>query len=136
MTAVAVRGSEISLLKSVVEEMFCQNCHHFWAKCGQSRMTCLAVSHCHPQEQASESTPGTWCWNRKAARLILPVRICVSRLLWGLGRLVWSWKVAALYGILSGFQPPPRSRLVSWRGGGGPPSSSFQWSQHHYSASW
>ena len=135
MRVVAAWGSEVSLWKSV-DEVFCHSCLHSCEKWGQSKMTCLAVSHCHSQGQAGDPKLGTWHWCRKAASPILPVRIWVSRLLCGFGRLVCSWRDAALCGILLGFQPSPGSELVSWRRGGGSPSSSLQWSQHHGSASW
>ena len=80
MIAVAVWGSEVSFWKSVVETV-CQSCHHSWEKWRQSRMICLAISHYHPQKHTGESTPGIWHQNRKAARPVLLVQICVSRLL-------------------------------------------------------
>ena len=135
MRAAAARGSDVSLRKSV-DEVFCRSCHRSCEKREQSRMICLAVSHCQPQGQAGAAKPGTRHRCRKPASPILPVRIWVSRLLCGLGRLACSRRVAALCGILSGFQPLPGSGLVLRRGGGGLPSSSFQQSQHYCSASW
>ena len=103
---------------------------------GHSRTTCLAVSHCAPQQQAGVGKPGTCRLQRKAASPILPVRICVKMLLWALDRPARSRRDAR-YGILSGFQPspPPGSGSSSWIRGGGPPWSSCHLSQHHCSDS-
>ena len=101
-----------------------------------SKTTCLAVSHCAPQQQAGVGKPGTCRLQRTAASLILPVRGCVRMLLWALDRPARSRRVAR-YGILSGFQssPPSGSGSSSWTRGGGPPWSSCHRSQHHCSDS-
>ena len=95
MTAAAARGLEVSRWKSV-EETCCLSRQRCWVNRGQLRMICLAVSHCHPHEHAGDSKPGARRWCRKAAGPIFPVRIWVSRLLWGLGSSACSRRVAAL----------------------------------------
>ena len=57
MTAAAAWALEVSRWKSV-EETRCLSCQRSCVKRGQLRITCLAVSHCHPQGHAGESKPG------------------------------------------------------------------------------
>ena len=102
-------------------------------KCGQLRITCFAVSHCHPQLQAGDSKPGTRHLCRNAARPIWSVRIYVRRLLCAFGKPACRRSKSFLRSILSGFQPPPESGSRSAIGG--PPSSSLHRSQHHCFAS-
>ena len=87
---------------------------------GQSITTCLAVSHCAPQLQASVGKSGTRCLQMKAASPILPVRTCVRMLLGAFDKPARSRR-ADRYGILSGFQlsPSPGSGSNSWVCGGG-----------------
>ena len=121
----------VSIWKSVVVVVL-HSTQCFLFKWGQLKITCLAVSYCHLQLQAGESKPGTRCLYKNAARPILPVQICVRRLLCAFGKPACRRSISLRCGILSGFQPPPG--LESWRAGGGPPSSSFHQSQHHCSA--
>ena len=104
---------------------------------GQSRTTCLAVSHGAPQLHAGVGKPGTRRLQRNAASPILPVRTCVRILLCAFDRPACSRR-ADRYGILLGFQlsPPPGSGSSVCVVGGGPPCSWCQRSQHHCSASW
>ena len=115
----------MSCRKSVVAAA-CRSCLCSLWNLGQSSTICRAVSWCHPQRQAGDSKPGTRQACRKLARPIFPVRIWVSRLLRGFGRSACRRRVAFLYGIFSGFQPPPGSGSVVRWGTGGPPSSSRQ----------
>ena len=95
VTAVAARGFEVSCWRSV-EGTCCLSCQRSHVKRGQLRITCLAVSHCHPQGHAGDSKPETRRWWRKAASPIFSVRIWVSRLPWGLGSVACSRRAATL----------------------------------------
>ena len=54
VTAVAARGFEVSCWRSV-EGTCCLSCQRSCVKRGQLSITCLAVSHCHPQGHAGHS---------------------------------------------------------------------------------
>ena len=111
--------------------------HCTWRRCGQSRTTCLAVSHSTPQLHTSVGKPGTCHLQRNATSPILPVWTCVRILLCTFKRLACNWR-ADWYSILLGFQLslPLGSGSSVCVVGGGPPCSWCQHSQHYCSASW
>ena len=83
------------------------------------RITCSAVSHCHPQGHAGESKPGTRQRWRKVARPILPVRICVRMLVCAFGKPACSRSAAAWASCQASTSPLLGRGQSSGLGGGG-----------------